>query len=955
MVLALLTLLGGPATAGELVTSWLTVSDGLPSNWTRGLTQDEAGAIWIGGLGVVSRYDGSRIESWTLPHEDSEEVHTIVAMPGGWVAAHLSGGEVRRLEDGTWSAISGPDGEPLSGRVIFRGDDDRLHVVRKGELWAMGLDGRWQRRVEQVEGQAVVTAAAGRLGELLVGTDGGWYRVAEDAQTELLVATDTPQLAAVHGGQTWLQAGQPTRLWRHDDEGSELVFRSPALWAYGLATRDGEAWLLAGSEVVRVDVDGQIERFPQQGSHLIRGTALADRDGSLWFGSFEGLAMVTHPELRRWTVSTGLPTNTARFPTRWKDELWLATWNGIVRFDEAGTPRAADRRVGKGRVCPGDTLWTLVTTLDEGEWLAFSEPDAQAVRHPGPGYAFVLGCDVDAEGAVWMLQDTTLFRAHEASRPPEALAEVPLVAGGSLRLVAIAPDGTLYAGGNHRVCSSPLAAIEAGEADWTCASLPSSRHLADLHITERGTAWALTRSDGILAIEGTEARPVEGVVELPVKDYRNVEPSPRGGQWLMGLGTVVRILDQPDGIEVVEMLPEWLGRTLSSIEGLHEDPDGTLWLASNTGLVRIAPELRDRPVTPPRARLSGLLVDGRLVDHIDGEDRVEVPDGAAVTVHLAALAYRAPGLVRYRHRLGGGTWSAASSSPTLQLAALPAGSRRLAVQASLDGQTWSQPTELQLVVQRPWWRRTEAWALLFGLVATGLLGMQGVRARLRSRAERLRTRVAMDLHDELGAGLASMGLLAGLIAQGGAGDRARELAGRIAEDARSLGANLSGIVWSLRPGHDTLGAVLDYVEHRARALLPHLGEDDLGVLRSPELDALRLDLDVVRAVQLVAMEALTNVARHAEARRLWLEVRRAGRLVELVIEDDGLGLEATGGPSAPDRGLGLQSMEARLAEVGGSLSLGPRPGGGTRLVARFRPQRPWWRRAPPSLGARVPD
>jgi len=74
-------------------------------------------------------------------------------------------------------------------------------------------------------------------------------------------------------------------------------------------------------------------------------------------------------------------------------------------------------------------------------------------------------------------------------------------------------------------------------------------------------------------------------------------------------------------------------------------------------------------------------------------------------------------------------------------------------------------------------------------------------------------------------------------------------------------------------------------------------------------------------------EALTNVVRHADAGscRVTLE---AGRVLRLVVEDDGVGL-----PPAPPRGVGLRSMEERAAELGGSVALGRATQGGLRIEA----------------------
>jgi signal transduction histidine kinase len=83
------------------------------------------------------------------------------------------------------------------------------------------------------------------------------------------------------------------------------------------------------------------------------------------------------------------------------------------------------------------------------------------------------------------------------------------------------------------------------------------------------------------------------------------------------------------------------------------------------------------------------------------------------------------------------------------------------------------------------------------------------------------------------------------------------------------------------------------------------------------------------AVYRIAQEATAKVVHHARARNLLVAVR-VGAAVELIVQDDGVGIGA-GHPN----GLGLSSMTERAEELGGSLVVGPAPRSGTRLVARL--------------------
>jgi signal transduction histidine kinase len=82
---------------------------------------------------------------------------------------------------------------------------------------------------------------------------------------------------------------------------------------------------------------------------------------------------------------------------------------------------------------------------------------------------------------------------------------------------------------------------------------------------------------------------------------------------------------------------------------------------------------------------------------------------------------------------------------------------------------------------------------------------------------------------------------------------------------------------------------------------------------------------------------LTNVARHAAAKNVWLALRSAGTEIELTIRDDGSGFDAPAAMTRAARGgsFGLVSMQERTSLAGGSIDIHSTPGAGTEIRARF--------------------
>jgi signal transduction histidine kinase len=204
--------------------------------------------------------------------------------------------------------------------------------------------------------------------------------------------------------------------------------------------------------------------------------------------------------------------------------------------------------------------------------------------------------------------------------------------------------------------------------------------------------------------------------------------------------------------------------------------------------------------------------------------------------------------------------------------------------------------------------------------------LQRSRERLVSAREEERRRLRRDLHDGLGAQLAGLtvqtGVLRGLIPKDP--EAADALAGELRTELRSAIADIRRLVHGLRPpALDELGLV-----GALQRLAESIGADGLriGVDVPEELPALPAAVEV--AAYRVVQEALTNVVRHAHARRATVRLSAGPGTLTLEVTDDGTGL-----PADLVAGVGLASMRERTAEMGGTCRVEPGPGGGTRVVA----------------------
>jgi len=214
--------------------------------------------------------------------------------------------------------------------------------------------------------------------------------------------------------------------------------------------------------------------------------------------------------------------------------------------------------------------------------------------------------------------------------------------------------------------------------------------------------------------------------------------------------------------------------------------------------------------------------------------------------------------------------------------------------------------------------------------------LQRSRARLVTAREEERRRMRRDLHDGIGPTLAGMTLQVGAIrnlltTDTAAADRMLSELGREIESAVG---DIRRLVYALRPpALDELGLVAALRAHAAHYQLQGSGEEAASdepkllvtIEAPPDLQPLPAAVEV--AAYRIACEAITNAARHADARTCHVTLALDTAL-RVEIRDDGIGL-------APERrvGIGLVSMRERAEELGGTCMIASAPGEGVRILA----------------------
>jgi signal transduction histidine kinase len=308
---------------------------------------------------------------------------------------------------------------------------------------------------------------------------------------------------------------------------------------------------------------------------------------------------------------------------------------------------------------------------------------------------------------------------------------------------------------------------------------------------------------------------------------------------------------------------------------------------------------------------------------------------ANLEIDFFSLSFAPAESVRYQHKLQGADrdWSAPAGERTVTYANLAPGTYRFLVRAvNADGLSSVETAIVPFTIAPPVW--SQRWfigttILLFG---AGVYWVARARFVRKLELERVRTRIATDLHDDIGASLTRIAMLSEVTKAENRGvhpasvDRLTQ----IADDARTLVDSMSDIVWAIDPRRDDFLSLVERVRSFAADTLGTAGVR-WQLTAPPELETHRLTPEQRRALYLIFKEAIINIARHSECRNASCHISFENSTLFALIEDDGRGVQYEQKINGRG-GRGLVNMAARAAQIGGELLVAQLPEGGTRLT-----------------------
>jgi len=917
-----------------------TEADGLPIRSTSDILERRDGTYWVAAGEHLCLFD-PRPDRTRFQCESPKlgAIHSLLEdQQGLWCGTQR--GLWRRAAGGaqSWESVRGLE-PPSDGRSLQIG---KLLKDTRGDVWAstfghesvLGLyrfrsNGRVERWTH-VEGLEVDqrTALSETPGSIWAGSGSELIRFQIDPRSG--AAAIANRYSRSHG----LPSGYVTdvRYWRGQ------------LWA---ATFHGLARQLPSGAWQPVRLDPKVRGFPP-------GPLTIDALGNLWAGTDGGAVRISGSGLSSFSESEGLGVERvwAVFEDRQRnltavtkdeDHYFLSRFDGY-RFH----PVRPNAPLG----IHFSWSWPhLAVHSQSGEWWLATGAGLLRYAH-GLGTAPSLAAEgnifsvfEDSRGAIWVgvrtISGNGLYRRHPRAgrfgRFGETDGLPPLRQTEDIPS-AFAEDreGQIWIG----MLRGGLLRFRAGRFQHLASSSGAPRRgVRALLVDQQGRLWVGTNGEGLLRIDDpSAASPTFSAYTkasgLSSDTIHALADDLDGRIYAAAGGSIDRV--DPSGATA----SGWI-RHFTAEDGLlpgvlrvgFRDRHGALWFGGDHGLLRIEPQkdLSNDPIVLVHSiRVNGQIQPISDLGDVEPAALSLSPSERQVQVDFGGFRHD----LLYQTRLSGvdSEWTPPSSSRSVHYLSLASGSYELSIRAvTPEGGSSSRPAQVRFRIARPLWQRW--WFLGLATLAVAAAAYAFYRnrvARILEVAE-MRTRIATDLHDDIGANLTKIAILSEVARQrlgNGEGEDVTPL-GSIARIARESVSDMSDIVWAINPKRDSLLDVVRRMRRHAEEVFA-AGNVNLAFAAPETGGTSRIGISVRRDLFLIFKEAVNNAARHSRCTHVAIDLRAEGSWLELRVSDDGAGFEST----AESEGQGLASISRRAAMMGGQIDVESHPGQGTTVRLR---------------------
>jgi signal transduction histidine kinase/streptogramin lyase len=971
-------------------TSW-TAKDGVPGP-VRAIAQTPDGYLWLGTEAGLYRFDGLHFVAWEPTSGEQillSSVWSLCTSRDGSLWIGFSSGGISQLRNGHLKNYSHAEGVP-DGGILSIVEDGNGSIWAGGQYGLSKLDsGSWHPvgagSGYPAPGAQVLFVDSRR--NLWVATDGLDFGFSKDPvrrNTILKLALNAKSFVATREavGQVWMMTEAPDGdVWIADTSGHTVrPIMNRHSWEVGinvgaepgcvLFDKDRSLWIgpdqrgLRRVADVRQSERAVLDQFREGLSSDRVYSALEDREGNLWFGTAVGLDRFRENKVIPYSNGEGLiPDQKLAVASTADGSVWLVSYTGntVQRFRQGRITasklppysRSDTTRIlslypdGNGRVWVGGSF--RLATGAEGKVTFIKVPDIEngamvhAIARDATGSLWITVWGGDKGGGVLRLRDGNWTDFRNRVHLPQYRC----------RVLYGDPLGRLWLG-----FENGEVAVHENEEFHVYSSrdgLPGGRVLA-ITRDRAGNFW-IGSEGGLSHFDHGHFVTLTKTNGLPGNSVSGIVEDNEGFLWLAGTLAILRVSSQE--LEKALLSPSYRmqGASFNATDGLRGLPrqrepfptairstDGRLWFSTSEGVAVIDPRHLPKNIVPPPVTIEALKADDQTLKPSSGL-RLR-PGTRNLQFEYAALSLTAPEHVQFRYKLEGydDDWRGPVSAREVSYTNLPPRNYRFRVIACNSDGVWNESGATLDFSVAPAWYQTNwfiALSVITGLFVLWLL----YQFRLRQLAHQFnmglearvneRTRIARELHDTL------LQSLHGLMLRFQAASNL--LPTRPDEAKQRLDNAIDQAAQAITEGRDAVHELRSSaaVTQDLAAAISALGTELVAEQTGQNLPDSRVQVEgtprnldpILRdEVYRIAAEALRNAFRHAQARRIEVEIRYDEQQLRVRVRDDGKGIDPKFlGEQERAGHWGLNGMRERAKAVGGNLAVWSQVDSGTEV------------------------
>ena len=290
-----------------------------------------------------------------------------------------------------------------------------------------------------------------------------------------------------------------------------------------------------------------------------------------------------------------------------------------------------------------------------------------------------------------------------------------------------------------------------------------------------------------------------------------------------------------------------------------------------------------------------------------------------LSFQFAALEFSSPEKIQYAYKLDGleDNWIDVGNRRFANYTNLDPGTYTFRVKAANADGHWSEEEAfIRFVIHPPFWKAW--WFILLCALAIVALAYALHRYRLAQtlQVERLRNKIASDLHDEVGSSLTRISIYSDLLQTGTDEKESKGYLVGISELSREIVSTMSDIVWSIDNRNDSIGAMILRMKDFATEMLQAKNTEMEFVVKQID-ETKNLDPALKQNLYLIFKESINNIVKHAQASHVQIRLANEGNLFTMTIHDNGRGFQNHGS----QKGNGLRNMNRRAKAIGGLFTI----------------------------------